>query len=164
MATATVIDTGKVTNRRQLHFNSLDDILADVDRLASSREIRTLGNWSAGRILKHLATVMNKSIDGFDSLLPGVVRALFRLLMKQRFLTKPMGAGFKLPERAAKELVPSETTLEEGLQSIRQAIKRLQTEQKRAPSAVLGPLTAEEWNQLHCRHCELHLSFLVPAE
>jgi hypothetical protein len=164
MATVAAIDTGKVTQRRQLHFDNLDDILADVDRLASSREIRTLGNWSAGQIFKHLATVMNKSIDGFDSLLPGVVRALFRLLMKQRFLTKPMGAGFKVPAKAAKELVPMATTLEEGLQSIRQAVKRLQTETKRAPSAVLGPLTADEWNKLHCRHSELHLSFLIPAE
>lgn len=164
MATVTAIDTGKVTERRQLHFNSLEDILADVDRLAKSREIRTLGNWSAGQILKHVSNVMNKSIDGFDNSLPAFVRLVFRVLFKQRFLTKPMSAGFKLPAKAATELVPSPTSLEEGLQAIRQAIGRLQTETKRAPSAVLGPLTADEWNQLHCRHGELHLSFLVPGE
>jgi hypothetical protein len=164
MATATAIDTGKVTERRQLHFGSLDDILAEVDRLAKSRDIGTLGNWSAGQCFKHLATVMNKSIDGFDNRLPALVRVVFRTLFKQRFLSKPMGAGFKLPEKAHAELVPPSTSLEEGLQSIRQAIKRLQTETKRAPNAVLGPLTADEWNQLHCRHSELHLSFLLPVD
>ena len=67
MSTATTrIDTGKVAGRRELHFNSLDDILADVDRLASSREIRTLGNWSAGQIFEHVARVMDKSIDGSE--------------------------------------------------------------------------------------------------
>ena len=25
-------------------------------------------------------------------------------------------------------------------------------------------LTVEEWEQLHCRHSELHLSFLLPAQ
>jgi hypothetical protein len=164
MATATTIETGKVTGRRQLHFHSLDDILAEVERLASSREIRTLGNWSAGQIFQHLATVMNKSIDGFDHPLPGVVRVVLRLLFKQRFLTKPMEAGFKLPSKAATELIPSSTSLDEGLQSIRQAISRLRSETKRAPNAAVGPLTVEEWNQLHCRHAELHLGFLIPVD
>ncbi len=46
--------------------------------------------------------------------------------------------------------------------NLRQAIHRLQTEEKRAPNPVLGKLTREEWDRLHCRHAELHLSFLVP--
>jgi hypothetical protein len=161
---ATAIDTGKVAGRRQLHFNSLDDILADVERLANSREIRTLGNMSSGQILEHLATTMNKSIDGYQFGLPTPVRVVFRLFMKNKFLTKPMPAGFKLPVKAQAELVPGSTSQEAGLQDIRRAIKRLQTEPNRAPSPVLGPLTRDEWNQIHCRHSELHLSFLVPVD
>ena len=46
---------GRSPGHRELHFKSLEDILADVDRLASSREIRTLGNWSAGQIFEHVA-------------------------------------------------------------------------------------------------------------
>ena len=84
--------------------------------------------------------------------------------MKKKFLTHPMSAGFKLPVKAQTELVPDATGFETGLQDIRQAIKRLQTESNRAPMPVLGPLTVEEWTQLHCRHAELHLSFLVPAD
>lgn len=160
---ASAIDIGKVAERRQLNFGSLDDILADVERLAQSKDIRTLGNWSAGQVLKHLAIVMTKSMDGFINRLPAPVRFMIRLLFKRRFLTKPMSMGFKLPGKSEAELVPPATTLDDGLQSIRYAIKRLQKENKRAPNAVLGPLTVEEWNQLHCRHAELHLSFLVPV-
>lgn len=43
------IDTKKVSDRRKLHFNTLDDILADVELLASSKDVRALGNWSPGR-------------------------------------------------------------------------------------------------------------------
>jgi hypothetical protein len=161
---ATVIDTGKVVGRRQLNFNRLEDILADVDRLANSREIRTLGNWSAGQIFEHVARVMDKSLDGSDNNLPAFLRFIFRWTMKQRVISKPMGAGLKLPEKAGVELIPPPTSLEDGLAHIRSVIHRLQTEPNRAPSAFLGPLTIEEWNQLHCRHAELHFSFLIPVD
>lgn len=158
------IDTAKVSGRRQLHFASLDDILADVERLAQSKEIRALGNLSPGQIFKHLAIVMNKSIDGFVNRPPAVVRFLIRLLFKRRVLTKTMSAGFKLPAKAQGELIPPPTSLEDGLQSIRQAIKRLKTETTRAPSAAFGPLSIDEWNHLHCHHAELHMGFLVPVD
>jgi hypothetical protein len=160
---STAIDTAKVTQRRQLHFNGLDDILADVDHLANSGEIKPLGNWSPGQIFQHLATVMNKSIDGFDTHLPWPLRFGLRLLFKNRFLYKPMAAGFKLPKKTAEELVCPSATVDDGIRNLRQAIHRLQTESKRSPSAAIGPLTREEWDQLHCRHCELHLSFLIPV-
>jgi hypothetical protein len=161
---STAIDTAKVTGRRELHFNSLDDILADVDRLAAAKEIRTLGNWSAGEIFKHVANVMNKSIDGFEFRPPWYIRFIVRTFMRSRFLTKPMTAGFKLPAGAQAELASPATTAEEGFQAIRQAIARLKTTETRVPSPVLGPLSRDEWTQLHCRHSELHLSFLIPVE
>jgi Protein of unknown function (DUF1569) len=163
-AAATAIDTGKVNGRRQLHFDNLDAILSDVDRLAKSREIRPLGNLSAGQVFEHLGTVMKKSIDGYQNGFPAPLQWVFRLLFKNKFLHHPMSAGFKLPKGAQAELVPGPCDLDKGLRDIRQAIKRLQTEPNRAPSPVLGPLSREEWNELHCRHAELHLSFLVPVE
>jgi hypothetical protein len=163
MSTATTVDTAKVTGRRELHFHNLDDIRADVEQLAQAHEIRALGNWSPGQVFKHLATIMNKCIDGFDRRLPWPVRFVLRLLFKRKFLTQPMKAGFQLPAKTATEIVPPATSLEEGLLCIRQALDRLQMESKRAPSAFLGPLTRDEWDQLHCRHAELHLSFLIPV-
>lgn len=160
----TLIKTAKVTGRRQLHFNSLDDILADVERLAKAKEIHALGNWSPGQVLEHLALVMNKSIDGFTSQQPAVVRFLLRLLMKKRMLTKPMSAGFTLPANAEAEIGPPPTSFDEGLRNFRQAFKRLKTEPACQPHPAFGPLTADEWVQMHCRHSALHLSFLVPSD
>jgi hypothetical protein len=75
-----------------------------------------------------------------------------------------MEPGFKLGNKAAEELIPAATSTEDGLVSIRHALHRLKTETNRVPSPFLGALTYDEWTQLHCRHCELHLSFLLPVE
>jgi hypothetical protein len=146
-----------------LQFNCVDDILADVERLALSKEVRALGNWSNGQVLRHVAIVMNGSIDGAPKMMPAVMQLMIRLLFKRRFLTRPMPAGFKLPAKASM-LIPSQTSWEEGLNDIRRTLQRLKTESVRMPHPALGPLTREEWDRLHCRHAELHLSFLVPVE
>jgi Protein of unknown function (DUF1569) len=155
------IDTSKVQGRRELHFETIEDILADVERLNLGK-VKTLGNWSGGQILKHLAIVMNDCIDGAAFRLAWPIRMLGRV-MKKRILTKGMTPGFQLKRQAAGALVPPALSWEEGLNIFRTAVHRLQTESKRAPSPFLGEMTREEWNQLHCRHAELHLSFLVPV-
>jgi len=160
---STAIDTAKVTNRRQLQFSKTEDIIADVEKLAAAREIRTLGNWSSGQVFMHLANTMNKSMDGFNHRLPWPIRVIARVFIKRGFLKKPMKAGFQLPAKSAAELICPSATTEEGLQNIRKALHRLQTEDHREPSAFLGPMTRDEWEKLHCRHSELHLSFLIPV-
>lgn len=157
------IDTAKVNGRRQLQFNCIDDVLADVERLAKCSEVRALGNWSSGQVLRHLTMVMDGSIDGTPKVMPAIVQLTFRLIAKRRFLNKPMSAGFQLPSKAA-FLIPSETSWEEGVREFRRAVERLKTEADRMPHPAIGSLTREEWDLLHCRHAELHLSFLVPID
>jgi hypothetical protein len=157
------IDTAKVKNHRQLHFNSLDDIAVEVERLAACREITALGNWSSGQVLQHLAFTMDSSIDGFPFSVPAPIKFLLRLFMKRRFLTKPMPPGFKLPTKAEK-MLPGPTTWETALTNFRRALQRVKTETRRSPHPAFGPMTVDDWNQIHCRHSELHLSFLVPVE
>src|SRR5204862_7977298 len=99
-----VVDTTKVTGRRSLHFNCLEDIAADAERLASAKNVQALGNWSGGEVVRHVAVVMHKSIDGFIERPPAVIRFFLRLFLKKRILTKPMSAGFKLPARANQEM------------------------------------------------------------
>jgi hypothetical protein len=152
------VDTKQVTERRQVQYATLQDILNDAERL-SRGPITTLGNWSAGQIFSHLATAMNGSIDGLNIQTPWYYRLMGRLFKKQ-MLRGPMPPGFQLPPEAAREMVPGPKTTEEGLAELRAAIHRLETEDKRTPSAFLGYLTREEWNQLHCTHAALHMSFL----
>jgi hypothetical protein len=158
---AAIVDTTKVEGRRHLRFETLDGIGADVEQLARG-PVCNLGNWTPGQVLKHLSLAMTYSIDGFPSRAPFFMRMLGKVF-KKRILSKGMTPGFKLPEKDAHSLVPGPTSWEEGLTAFRTALKRMQTETARAPHGFFGYLTSEEYVQLHCRHSELHLSFLVPS-
>jgi len=160
---ATTINTAKVKGRRQLRFDSLDDIAMEVERLAGSKGVRAMGNWSSGQVLQHLATTMENSIDGFQGSVPAPVRLFLRLFMRRRFITKPMPPGFKLPVSAG-NLLPAPTSWDRALTNFRRAMQRVKTEARRSPHPAFGPMTVDEWNQIHCRHSELHLSFLVADE
>lgn len=152
------IDTSKVTGRRTLIFNTLDEIIDDVDYLCQGN-VRSLGNWSPGQNLDHLTILMLGCLDGIDVKVPIVTRTAVKF-MKGRILSRQMSPGLRLPKAAA-VLLPSETTWEEGVRQIRKALNRMKTETQRHAHPVLGALRREQWDQLHCRHCELHLSFLV---
>ena len=156
------INTGKVKDRRTLQFTTIEEILDDAEGLAKGK-VQTLGNWSPGQIFKHVSIIMNQSIDGSPLKLSWMLRLLGKL-MKRRFLGGPMPPGFQLPASSAAVLVPPPTSFEEGLQCLRSAVHRLQTETTRAPSPFLGKMSLDEWNVLHCRHASLHLSFIVPVE
>jgi hypothetical protein len=159
----TLVDTTKVTARRPLRFVGLDDIVADAEQLGRAGNVRTVGNWTPGQIFKHVALTMHGCIDGLEMKVPWLYRLIGRLFIKRRLLTGQMPPGFQLPADTARQIVPPpETTLDEGLQSLRQAVQRLKTDPTRVPSPFLGPLTEAEWTALHCRHAELHFSFLVP--
>jgi hypothetical protein len=168
MSTATAAPTNpvvttKVTGRRVLRFTSLDDILKDAQQLTTGRA-RRLGNWSLGQATGHLACAMKMSLDGTNhGRAPLPVRIILRLFFKKLILTKGMRPGFNLKGKFAQYMIPEATcSNEQGLSDLRAGIERLKREPQRHPHPAFGPLTREEWDQLHLRHAELHLSFFVP--
>jgi hypothetical protein len=155
------VDTRAIAGRREVYYNSLEDLRADVEDLAAG-EIVSLGNWSPGQAFMHLARAMELSIDGFDARVPWFLRLGARLI-RNRLIKGPMRAGFKLPQQAETVLVPGTTSTEEGLAAIRAAIDRLERESPRAVHPLLGALTPEQWIRLHLTHAALHMSFLRAA-
>jgi len=161
---AVSINTAKVSGRRKVRFATLDEILADAERLATG-PIRPLGNWSFGQCTGHLARAMSMSLDGIEGgRAPWVIRMFLRVL-KHRLLTKGLRPGFNLRSPFADQMIPDGAhSTDEGLNELRNHIARLKRETQRHPHPAFGPLTREEWDQLHMRHAELHLSFFVPAQ
>lgn len=157
------INTAKVNDRRELNFKSLDDIAGEIERLAQARKLKTVGNWTPGQILRHLAIVMNGAVDGLEIPLPFFMRIIVPIMVffrKSAFLNGRMPSGIQLPKAATETLVPPPTTWEEGLATIRSAIQRFQAAPVLKPHPFMGELSRDEWTKLQCRHCELHLSFL----
>jgi hypothetical protein len=156
------VKTTKVSGRRELHFNSLDEVVADAGRLVASPSTKMLGNRTLGELLAHLAVGINNSFDGASIKVPWIVRMLAPLF-KQRLVSRPMSPGFNLPEAAETLLYPPVASAQEGLERLQAAVGRARTEKMTAKNPVLGKLTEEQWKQLHLRHAELHLSFAAPG-
>jgi hypothetical protein len=154
------VNTAKVDGRRQLDFASFEELLADADRL-SSGPVKVLGNWSAGQIFRHLAIAYNGSIDGFTMTFPWYLRLMAKVFRK-KLLAGPMPAGFQLPSEGARAMAPPPTSTEEGMADLRAAVARLQQEPHRANHPMFGELSREQWDNIHLKHANLHMSFLVP--
>jgi hypothetical protein len=154
------VNTAKVEGRRKLNYTSLQDVLADADRLGSGN-VQTLGNWTAGQIYRHLATAFNGSIDGFGFTFPWYFR-LMGGLFKKKLVSGAMPPGMNLPPAFARKVMPEPTSTAEGLAELRAAVSRLERDPHRAKHPVFGDISNEEWNQIHLNHAKLHMSFLVP--
>jgi Protein of unknown function (DUF1569) len=158
------IDTSKVAARRILRFESLDQIMAEVDRLVAAERTGRLkreGNWTLGQILGHIAVWAEFSYTDMPLNPPFFVRWLLRW-QKGKYLYGPMPAGVKIPRVNGGTLGTDPTTLDDGLARLQRVIARLRVEPPTAPSKVFGLLTHEEAIALNLRHAELHLGFLIP--
>jgi hypothetical protein len=78
------VDTKKIIGRRELRFNSLDEVVADAERLVAAPNTKTIGNWPLDRLIGHLTSSVNGSIDGFPAKAPWFIR-LASPLLKRRF-------------------------------------------------------------------------------
>jgi hypothetical protein len=163
-AAAMMIDTAKVASRRKLRFNSLDEALAEAERLTTadrSGQLKQVGNWSLGQALNHIAGWAEFSYARCPLKTPFIIR-LILWLRKRSFLYGPMPAGVRIPGVANGTLITELASVDAALSRFKTALQRLKTEPPTHPSQALGKLTHEEAIALNLRHAELHLGFFVP--
>jgi hypothetical protein len=154
------VNTKRVLGRRELRFETLDDVVADAEQLVAAPAVRTLGNWPLDRLFGHLTTAINGSIDGMPFRAPWYIR-LIAPRLKRRFMTRKMSPGFNLPKKVEAGYYPASQSNSVALEKLRAAVARTKTERMTADHPALGKLNHDEWMQLHLRHAELHLSFVV---
>jgi hypothetical protein len=152
------VDTGTVAERRSLSFSCENCIRGDAEKLAAG-PIRTTGNWSAAMIIQHVADHINYSIDGYDLKAPAWKRLGGRFI-KGRILEKGMPAGLRLEGQFEKYAPNRDVSLDEAMDALRNAADRLKKEQMTAAHPMFGTLNHGEWMKLHCRHAEMHFSFM----
>jgi hypothetical protein len=164
MTQAAPINTAKVTDRRKIHFDTLDQMLDDVHRLADAErqgKLRCTGNWTLGQILNHLATWMNFAYQPVPVTVPWFFR-LIGPLIKHRVLNGSLPVGSRIPNVPGGTLGTERLSLDDGLAKIEAAVARLKSQPTTQPSPLFGRLTDQEWQKLTLRHAELHLSFCHP--
>ena len=161
------IDT-KTAPRRDLHFATLEDALADARRLAAA-PVRTTGNRTAGDLVGHLAQSIDVAIDGLDpATLPLPVRLVGRLfgnLIGKRIASSPMRPGFQTGPKAEAIFYPAEPgDLQTAVDQYEASITRLRACKALPRHPLFGALDHDRTEQIHCRHAELHLSFIHPID
>ena len=159
------VDTA-VAERRPLRFDSPDQLLADVERLATAERAGTLratGNWTLGQALGHLAAWVSYGYDGYPPMLrpPWIIKFLSRLA-KKKYLTKTLKPGFRIPGLPMGTVGDEPLPTADALARFNAAWSRLRNAPPAKPNLLFGPLSHDEWINLHLRHAELHLGFFHP--
>lgn len=145
--------------RRILRFDSLDEVLADARALAA-RNIKANGNWTPGQVVGHVARAVNGSIDGISFQAPLPTRIIGRVI-RNIPLNKGLPAGVKLPASARAKAVPEpDLPINDAVDQLARAIERTRHETMAGKHPVFGRLSHKQWTKFHCRHAELHFSFL----
>jgi hypothetical protein len=158
------VDTARIAGRRTLRFETIDQMMAEVDRLVEAERagrLRHVGNWTLGQALGHLTTWAEYAFTGPPLKPPFWVKWMMRM-RKRKFLSEPMGPGVKIPGVEGGTLGTAPMPVDEALGRLRRATDRLKAECPAIPNIIFGPLKHEEWIALNLRHAELHLGFLVP--
>ena len=146
-------------SRRTLRFNSLDDVLADARALAATH-IKANGNWTPGQVVGHVARAVHGSIDGISFQAPLPLRIIGRVI-RSIPLNKGLPTGVKLPASARAKAVPEpDLSINDAVDQLTRAIERTRHETMAGKHPVFGKLSHEQWIKFHCRHAELHFSFL----
>jgi hypothetical protein len=162
------IDTRRVANRRPVHLPTIDDLVAEVDRViaaASAGKVRPLGNWSPAQVLWHIGRLIELSFDGFPFRYrrgPEWITRLFRLLAWRRLIALAFRPGFKNPPEAAGLEPDPSVSLDAAAAYLAHQVARIRNgERMTQECSIEGPYTHQQWVYIHLRHAELHLSFLV---
>jgi Protein of unknown function (DUF1569) len=148
--------------RRSLQFNSIDEIIPEVERLR--RGHTTVGAWSLAHICGHLASVIQATLEA-PAPPPGtpVPSTWFSPEKRDEILASGrLPEGLPLPDALVSFQAQGE---QEEVDRLRAALAAFEASPGPvAPHRFLGPLTKDQWRLLHRIHCAHHLSFAVPVE
>ncbi len=161
----TTVDTSKVAERRTLRFESIDDGLAELDRIAEADKqgnLRAVGNWTPGEVMSHLAAWIEYAYEGFPLKPPPFfIRWMLRLRLK-KMLEQGMPTGVKIPGVKEGTYGMEKMDTQAAVERLKQAWQRLKNrEEVKYHSPAFGILSHDDWIRLNLRHAELHLGFLV---
>jgi hypothetical protein len=130
------VNTGKVTGRREVAYESLDDILMDAERLVANPQTKCSAIGRSGRCWPVWRLGLHMSIDGPDHRPHGSSGSW---TAAQAAGSEKMSAGFQLPNRLrTRSFPPNQWHLGKGSTNYK---KRSSDS---APTPAAGPTTSLE--------------------
>ncbi len=159
-----MVDTKKAT-RRLLRFETIDDVLADIDQLVAAAHAGTLqqlGNWKPGQVFAHVAAWIEYGYDGYPMKTSWFIRMLLRMMLPG-LLKNGLKPGAKIPGVPGGTTGQDDQPIDEAAQRLKKAFLRLKSDEH-CPydSPGFGAMSHADRIRLNLRHAELHMSFLKP--
>ena len=146
--------------RRDLVFETLDDAVAEAERLASG-EVRTTGKHSFGQILEHLAKTHDMATGKLPPPPLPLVMRLLMPFMRGMIFSRPVKPGFKLPKAAEAYFWPEgHVDVADALRHLKESVENYNINGPLEVHPVFGKATREQNLSLNCKHCAMHLSFV----
>jgi uncharacterized protein DUF1569 len=154
--------------RRELVFNSFDDVVRDVENLRS-RGCEKAGNWDLAQVCGHLTKWLSYPLDGFPraGCFIGSMLWLMRITVGKGMKRKILTTGrFKEGGPTMPESVPASGQDEAAaVVQLKETIDRFKKHTGEFhPSPLFGRMDRDETTRMHLIHCAHHLSFLTPKQ
>lgn len=146
--------------QRQLDFQSINDAIAELERLEKSG-CTSLGNWDFAQVCDHLSFFVEGALDGHQFKVPWIFKAMFGRMVLNRILSKRhMKPGVFTPQ---KPLPLPGGDPKAAAARLRKALIRMRDHMGEFhDSPFFGHLTPDQWCELQTIHCAHHFGFLEP--
>ena len=155
-------------NRRDLKFETLDEVMDEVNRLHENR-YQQLGKWNLAQTCLHLNEWMRYPMDGYPKPAPPMrlLLWLMKITVGNRWKQRILAEGFKpgLPTTPNTVYAPDAAEETEAIAQLQQTAERLASYNGTFHASPLFGESDRETNmQVQLLHCAHHLGFLRPEE
>ncbi|MBA4188162.1 MAG: hypothetical protein C0467_09110 [Planctomycetaceae bacterium] len=151
--------------RRKLSFATLDEVVADAENLLANGYDRA-GNWDLGQVAGHLANWLSYPVEGFPKfpLVFWPILWLMRVTTGKVLLREYLAEGMPSGKPTLRMTVPkSGGDPKVAVAKLNAAATKFAAHTGPIhPSPLFGAMNKDTAVRLQLRHCEHHLSFLIP--
>ena len=149
--------------RRNLTLATLDDVVAEVERLAAG-QVRTTGKHSFPKIVRHLALSNGMMTGRTPAPKPPLIMKLLLPFIRSAILKGPVKPGVKLPANAeAAFWSEEEIAIEDAIYMLKDSVAYYKEHGPLPVHPIFGKATREQLDRLTCSHAAMHLSFVHPT-
>lgn len=150
------------SHRRELTLNTLDEVVAEVERLAAGA-VTTTGKHSFPHIIRHLALTNEMMTGRIETPKPPLFLRLLMPFIRSSILNGPVKPGVKLP-RMAEAVFWSEHKISVGdaIAMLKDSVSYYKEHGPLPVHPIFGQATREQLDRLSCNHAAMHLSFVHP--
>ena len=151
------------SNRRELTLSTLNEVVDEVERLASGNVITT-GKHSFPQIVRHLALTNNMTTGRLTVPKPPLIMRLILPLIRSAILKGPARSGVKLP-KAAESLfwADEDISIGDAVAMLKESVAYYEQHGPLPVHPIFGKASRQQLDHLTCSHAAMHLSFVHPS-